>query len=97
MLDIKQDTIIKINPDTVFRDDFKEGAIVYDPQNENVYHLNQVGMLIWKSLDGKNSLADVLSIVRERCTAVPDNYEHLVKEHIRNLIDNGLAGYVVAP
>jgi hypothetical protein len=39
---------IHINPNIVFREE-EEGAFLFDPDTGRIFHLNELGMSIWKS------------------------------------------------
>jgi hypothetical protein len=39
---------IRINQDIVFREE-EEGAFLFDPDTGRIFHLNELGMSIWKS------------------------------------------------
>ena len=39
---------IRINRDIVFREE-EEGAFLFDPDTGQIFHLNELGMSIWKS------------------------------------------------
>lgn len=40
----------------VFREEFDDRAILFDPESGNAFGLNQVSAFIWKRLDGKNTI-----------------------------------------
>ena len=81
------------NPSIVFRDDFDDWAILFDPDTGNSFGLNPVGVLVWKRLDGYHSIEDILVDIRKNCEGVPDEVEDHITELITSLVERGLAGY----
>ncbi len=82
-----------VNPLIVLREEFDDWAILFDPDTGNAYGLNPVSVLIWKCLDGKNTIDDIVAKIKSDCTDVPDNAADFVNNFIDELIENGLAGY----
>ncbi len=80
------------NPSVVFREDFDDIAVLFDPDNGKTFSLNHTGVLIWKALDGKRSGRDILDKLKENCDCIPDNVEEHLFQFIASLIENGLAG-----
>ncbi len=81
------------NPIIVLREEFDDWAILFDPDTGNAYGLNPVSVLIWKCLDGKNTIDDIVEKIKTDCTDVPDDAADFVNKFIEDLIENGLAGY----
>jgi hypothetical protein len=44
----------------------EEQAVIIDECEGKVYHLNRVGAEIWKSLDGKTSVDEIISRLTEK-------------------------------
>ncbi|NQS98344.1 MAG: PqqD family peptide modification chaperone [candidate division Zixibacteria bacterium] len=86
---------IEVNPAVVFRDDFEDAAILYNPETEAAYGLNHTGVWIWKLLDGKHSQEEIIAIVNQRCISVPEGAAEHLNRFIRSLIEKGMVGYVL--
>ena len=86
---------VSVNPSIVFREDFDDIAILYDPDSGKAFSLNRTGVLVWKSLDGKRSVSEVVASIISQCNDTPHNIERDAIEFIDHLIQSGLAGYVV--
>lgn len=83
------------NPSVVFREDFDDIAVLFDPDSGRTFGLNHTGVLIWKALDGKHSGRDILDKLKENCDCIPVNVEEHLFQFIASLIENGVAGYIV--
>jgi SynChlorMet cassette protein ScmD len=81
------------NPLVVLREEFDDWAILFDPDTGHAFGLNPVSLFIWKHLDGKHTVADILENLQANCQEVPEEAEAHIREFIDNLLKNGLAGY----
>lgn len=83
------------NPQVVFREGLGECAVLYDPGTDMGFNLNSVSTYVWKRLDGKHTIQDILAELREDCDSIPDNAEGCIEEFIHDMLKRGLAGYEV--
>ena len=83
--------MIKVNPSAVFREEFDNSAILFNPDNGDIFSLNATGKVIWKALAGGCSdEAAVLAKLAEACDApLPESAADDVKEFIAALKDKG--------
>ncbi len=81
------------NPMVELREEFDDWAILFDPDSVDGFGLNPVSVFIWKRLDGKHTVQDILAELRENCKNVPDDAEVRVKRFINDMVAHGLAGY----
>ena len=88
---IDSDRKISANPSIVLREESDEWAILYDPDTGSSYAVNPVSVLIWKHLDGKHTIADLVTVVHEKCKNVPDNVENQIEKFIKQLFRKGMA------
>lgn len=70
------------NHSVVLREEFDDSALLYDPDRLQVYCLNPVGVFLWKRLDGRHSVEDILAELQSGCNNVPA----LADEHLREFI-----------
>ena len=68
------------NPMLVFREEFDDWAILFDPDTGDGFGLNPVSVFIWKRLDGKHTIQDILMELRKSCEDMPDNAEQEVND-----------------
>ncbi len=52
------------NPFVILREEFDDWAVLFDPDTGHGFGLNPTGVYIWKLLDGKHSIEDMLSALR---------------------------------
>jgi len=81
------------NPEIVFREEFDDWAILFDPDSGDTFGVNPVSVFIWKLLDGSHNERDILGKLRENCTNVPEEAESEIKEFLDDLVERGFAGY----
>ena len=85
--------MIKINPSVVFREEFDNTALLYNPDNDNgnnTFLLNATGKVIWKALVEGCDEPTVLRKLAEVCYApLPESAEADLKEFIAALKEKG--------
>jgi SynChlorMet cassette protein ScmD len=81
----------KVNPTVVLREEFDDWAILFDPDTNVTLGINPMGVYIWKCLDGKHTINEILEDVRKNCDSVPDDAESHLVDFIEDLIQRGLA------
>jgi SynChlorMet cassette protein ScmD len=83
------------NPSLVFREEFDDWAVLFDPETGKAAGLNPVSAFIWKRLDGTNSEEDILRELIEAFEKVPSE----AMDHLRTFLDDleqrGFVGYDV--
>lgn len=77
----------------VLREEFDDWAILFDPDSGDGFGLNPVSVFIWKRLDGRHTIQDILEELRGECENVPEDAEDHVKTFIQAIVQQGLAGY----
>jgi len=82
-------------PHMVFREEFDDWAILFDPDTCQTHGLNPVAVQIWKQMDGKNTLADIIQKVLPAYTEVPENASLLISDFIQDLLTFKYIGRVV--
>lgn len=81
------------NPLVVLREEFDDWAVLFDPDTGNAFGLNPVGVFIWKRLDGRHTIEDIQKELRQNCEDMPGEAELHLKDFIKSLVEQGLAGY----
>jgi SynChlorMet cassette protein ScmD len=81
------------NPMVVLREEFDDWAVLFDPDTGNAFGLNPVGVFIWKRLDGRHTIEDLQKELHQDCENVPKDAAVHLKDFIKDLIEQGLAGY----
>ncbi len=71
------------NASVVLREESDDWALLYDPDTGEAYGLNPVGVLIWKHLDGRHDVDDLVGILKRELNAVPED----VRAHVEGFLD----------
>ena len=80
------------NPVVVLREEFDDWAILYNPDNAEAVGTNPLGVDVWKKLDGKKSVGEIVAGIKQEYTNVPENAEAEILEFIQKLLQRGLIG-----
>jgi len=81
------------NPMIVLREEFDDWAVLFDPDTGDSFGLNPVSVFIYKRLDGKHTIEDILTELRSECKNAPDDAEEYIIEFVEDLVDKGIAGH----
>ena len=84
-----------VNPTIILREEFDDWAVLFDPDKGEGFAVDPVGVFIWKRLDGKHSVKDIVEALRKECLDAPAEADEHCKKFIGELVDSGLAGYEV--
>lgn len=78
------------NPEIVFREEFDDWAVLFDPDSGDTYGLDPVGAFIWKQLNGKHSREEILEKLRLECEeGIPDEAPEHLEEFLQDLTNKG--------
>lgn len=83
------------NPEIVFREEFDDWALLFDPDTGDAFGVNPTSAFIWKRLDGQHTNERIVEELRGVCDDVPDEAPEHVKEFVDDLVERGFAGYEV--
>jgi len=83
------------NPVAVLREEFDDWAVLFNPDTTQVVGINPVGVTVWKLIDGKRTLDDVVLQIEDLYDEVPENARDEVGAFIQNLTEGGFVGYEV--
>ncbi len=81
------------NSQIVFREEFDDRAVLFDPDTGDSFGMNPVSSFIWKKLDGKHTLDDILVELCKCCKDVPDEANEHMEAFLEELKSKGYAGY----
>ena len=81
------------NPLLVLREEFDDWAVLFDPDTGDAFGFNPVSVFIFKRLDGKHTLDDIMKELRVDCKNAPEDAEKYVRDFIEDLINRGMVGY----
>jgi SynChlorMet cassette protein ScmD len=80
------------NQVVVLREEFDDWAVLYNPDNAEAVGTNPIGVEIWKNLDGKRSVGDIIAGIKQEYNNVSENAETEISEFIQKLVQHGLIG-----
>ena len=85
------------NPVVVLREEFDDWALLFNPDNAAAVGINPLGAAIWKKLDGKRTVADVVDAIKRDYRDVPDGVWDDVSTFVNQLGEQGFIGQTVEP
>lgn len=85
------------NPDVVLREeDVDEGALLFNPDTNQVKVINPVGLLIWKSVDEAVTTEEIVLAIQENFDEAPYEQVHQdVQEFMDLMVASGFIGIVI--
>lgn len=85
-----------VNPLIVLREEFDDGALLFDPETGATYGINPIGVLVWKHLDGCRTVDELAGIVCASFDAVPAAAADHIRDFLKTAVALGLAGFTGA-
>ena len=83
------------NPTVVLREEFDDWAILFNPDTAEAVGTNPVGVAVWKLMDGRRTLEQIVVEIHDQFADVPDAAEKDVTTFIKDLAERGFVGYEV--
>jgi SynChlorMet cassette protein ScmD len=80
------------NPIVVLREEFDDWAVLFNPDTADAIGTNPVGVAVWKRMDGKRSLADTMSEIKNSFEDTPDTAFKEIAAFVNRLAENGFVG-----
>ena len=80
------------NQVVVLREEFDDWAVLYNPDNAEAVGTNPIGVEIWKNLDGKRSVGDIITGIKQEYNNVSKNADTEIHDFIQELLQHGLIG-----
>jgi hypothetical protein len=83
------------NPDVVLHEEDPDGALVFNPDTDQIRVLNQTGFFVWQLCDGSHDMQSLVSGVRASFDDVPDdNVSTQVEDFVNEMVGAGFIGTV---
>lgn len=77
-----------INPVISCREEGPDGALLFNPDTDDVLVINVTGLLIWEALTEPRTQAQVVEALLEQCDNVPENeITEDVREFVEKLVE----------
>jgi SynChlorMet cassette protein ScmD len=80
------------NPIVVLREEFDDWAVLFNPDTADAVGTNPVGVAVWKLMDGKRSIGDIVSEIRNSFEDTPDASCKEIAAFVNRLAENGFVG-----
>jgi hypothetical protein len=82
-----------VNPDVSCREEGPDGALLFNPDTDDVVVVNTTGLLIWRALDEPRTQDGIVHFIEERCEGVPsDEVTRHVSDFVEQLLGKGFVG-----
>ena len=81
------------NPIVVLREEFDDLAILFNPDTADAVGTNPVGILVWKRMDGKRSLKDIVAEIKISVEDGPEAALEEITTFVGTLAEQGFVGY----
>ena len=80
------------NPIVVLREEFDDWAVLFNPDTANAVGINPVGVAVWKRMDGKRSLEEIVAEIKNSFEDTPDAAFKEIAAFVNTLAENGFVG-----
>ncbi len=80
------------NPIVVLREEFDDWAVLFNPDTADAVGTNPVGVAVWKRMDGKRSLEDIVLEIKNSFEDTPDAAFKEIAAFVDTLAENGFVG-----
>ncbi len=81
------------NPDVSCREEGPDGALLFNPDTDQVVVVNVTGLLIWRAVTQPRAQDQIVAALVEQCDNVPpDQVAQDVNEFLQKLVNKGIVG-----
>jgi SynChlorMet cassette protein ScmD len=84
-----------VNPIVVLREEFDDWAVLFNPETAYALGTNPVGIAVWKLLDGRMNIEEIVAKIKNSFEDSPDATGKEVSAFIDLLAENGFVGLEV--
>ena len=81
------------NPVVVLREEFDDWAVLFNPDTAAASGINPVGVAVFRLLDGRRTVDQIVEAVKDEFSDVPENVDEEVRAFVAGLVAQGYAGY----
>ena len=83
------------NPIVVLREEFDDWAILFNPDTAAAVGVNPVGVAVWKRMDGRSSLEEIVQEIKTGFEGAPEAALEEISAFVDQLAEQGYAGYAL--
>src|SRR4030042_2546158 len=80
------------NPIVVLREEFDDWSVLFNPDTAYAMGTNPVGVAVWKLMDGKRSIEDIVFKIQNSFEDTPDAAFEEIAAFVNTLAENGFVG-----
>ena len=80
------------NPIVVLREEFDDWAVLFNPDTADAVGTNPVGVAVWKRMDGKRSLKEIVTEIKISFEDVPAAALEEIITFVGTLAEQGFVG-----
>ncbi len=80
------------NPVVILREEFDGWAFLFNPETADAVVINQTGVAIWNTMDGKKSIEGIAEEIKRNFEEIPENCIEQVASFINDLERLGFVG-----
>jgi SynChlorMet cassette protein ScmD len=80
------------NPIVVLREEFDDWAVLFNPDTADAVGTNPVGVAVWKRMDGKRSLKEIVAEIKTSFEDTPETALEEIAAFVNTLAENGFVG-----
>lgn len=84
--------MLKVNQMAVFREEFDNNSLLFDPVTGKAFYLNPVATFIWQQLCLEKGLDEIEKGVLSRFSNIPVDLKSDLNDFLKSLTDNGFVG-----
>lgn len=84
--------MLKVNQMAVFREEFDNNSLLFDPVTGKAFYLNRVATFIWKQLCLEKNLDEIETELLSRFSNTPSDLKSDLDDFLKSLIENGFIG-----
>ncbi len=81
-----------INPVVVLREEFDDWAVLFNPDTAEAVGINPVGIAVWKLMDGRLTVEQIVSKIQDRFSRVPGTAPEEISRFVADLEKRGFIG-----
>ena len=83
------------NPIVVLREEFDDWAVLFNPETAYALGTNPVGVAVWKLMDGRMSIEEIVAKIKNSFEDSPDATVKEITTFVDKLTENGFVGLEV--
>jgi SynChlorMet cassette protein ScmD len=80
------------NPNVVLREEFDDWAVLFNPDTAYAAGTNPVGVAVWKLMNGKRSVEDIITTIKDGFEDAPAATSQEIAAFINRLAETGFVG-----